>query len=88
MVFREQSPFGVYGVSRKPIWIHGRERLEDGKTQMLYVVAVNWKNKGQNYHGYLDDELFLSFGIEDKSSGGIDIRASDLLAGLGLCSEV
>ncbi|KAK1756367.1 hypothetical protein QBC47DRAFT_185136 [Echria macrotheca] len=87
MVFRERSPFEIYAISKKPLWISGRKRLDGNKTEMLYVASMNWKARGLNYHGYLDDELFLSFGIEDKSSGGIDVLASDLLTGLGLCSD-
>ena len=39
------------------------------------------------YHGYLDDVLYIAFGIEDERTGGIDVRARDLLGNLGLCSE-
>jgi hypothetical protein len=88
MVFRERSPFEVYAISKKPLWIHGRERRFDNTTDMVYVVGMNWKEKGLNYHGYLDDELFLTFGVDDKRAGAIDILASDLLTGLGLCSDV
>ncbi|KAK3939330.1 acyltransferase family-domain-containing protein [Diplogelasinospora grovesii] len=87
MMFRQRAPFEIYGISRKPIWIHGRQRSEGRRTDMFYVVSMSWKTRGQKYHGYLDDVLFLSFGIEDKESGGIDVLASDLLMGLGLCSE-
>ncbi|KAK3332346.1 hypothetical protein B0T19DRAFT_101014 [Cercophora scortea] len=87
MVFRHRAPFELYGISRKPIWIHGRQRIDDKRTEMFYVVSMSWKTRGQKYHGYMDDVLFLSFGVEDKEPGGIDVLASDLLTGLGLCSE-
>jgi len=48
---------------------------------------MSWKGKEQKYHGYLDDALFLAFGIEDSRSGGIDVTAGELLKGMGLCSE-
>jgi len=85
VVFRQEAPFDIYGISRKPIWIHGRERMADGRTNMFYVVSINWKERGLRYHGYLDDVLFVAFGIEDKQTAGIDVVASDLLTGLGLC---
>ncbi|KAI1767970.1 hypothetical protein GGR53DRAFT_518187 [Hypoxylon sp. FL1150] len=83
MVFQRRPPFEVYGISGKPLWIHGRET----HSQMFYVTSVSWKVGGQRYHGYLDDVLFLGFGIEDQESAGIDVLASDLLAGLNLCSR-
>ncbi|KAK3369332.1 hypothetical protein B0T24DRAFT_532429 [Lasiosphaeria ovina] len=87
VVFRQRAPFEVYGISRKPLWIHGRGRVNDKHTEMLYVASMNWKARDVKYHGYLDDELILGFGIEDKQSGAIDVRASDLLGDLGLCSD-
>lgn len=38
------------------------------------------------YNRYLDSELFISFGVEDKRSFGIDVAARDLIARLELCS--
>ncbi|KAK6857879.1 hypothetical protein PG995_005578 [Apiospora arundinis] len=90
LLFRQRSPFEVYGVSKKPVWIHGRQKTEErgsGQSQMFYVVSMSWKVRGQKYHGYLDDVLFLAFGIEDENTAGIDVVAGDLLRGLGLCSE-
>ncbi|KAM5453491.1 hypothetical protein MaudCBS49596_002694 [Microsporum audouinii] len=101
MLFRQKAPFGLYGISSKPIWIHGRGKEGQGKkppgltpeeirvwnqTEMFYITAISWKTHGQKYHGYIDDVLFISFGIEDGDTGGIDVRASDLLEGLGRCS--
>jgi hypothetical protein len=85
MVFKRTEPFEVYGISRKPIWIHGREKQGNNQTEMFYVTSMSWKARGQKYHGYLDDVLFLAFGIEDERSGGIDVLAGDLMKGLGMC---
>ncbi|KAH0426005.1 hypothetical protein CcaCcLH18_10588 [Colletotrichum camelliae] len=87
MVFRQKAPFEVFAVSKKPIWIHGREKKETGASDMFYVTSMSWGTKGQRYHGYMDDTLFLAFGIEDKMAGGIDITAEDLLSELGTCLE-
>ena len=55
-------------------------------TEMFYVTSVGWKTHGQKYHGYLDDPLFLGFGIEDSRAGIMDILAEDLFQDLGFCS--
>ena len=95
MAFKRTAPFEIHGMSEKPLWINGRV-VPEAKTeeedpyhvlgqQMIYIVSMNWKKQGQNYHGFLDDELFLSFGIEDHDTAGIDIIAGDLFRGLGKC---
>jgi hypothetical protein len=99
MLFKQDAPFDIYAISKKPFWIHGRgvagERRptylplapEDpwNQTEMAYVTSMSWKSRNQTYHGYQDDTLFLAFGIEDEKSAGIDILAADLLQDLGLC---
>ena len=88
VVFRQSSPFAVHGVSRKPLWISGREaHPETHRTDMFFVTSINWKNVDRKYHGYLDDELFLAFGIEDRATGGIDLTAETLLSQLASCLE-
>ena len=87
MLFKQQAPFGLHAISQKPVWIHGRSVTDKGQDEMFYVVSMSWKMRSQKYHGYLDDVLFVAFGIEDKDTAGIDVVAGDLLAGLGLCSN-
>lgn len=53
--------------------------------QMLYVTSMSWKDKEQRYHGYLDDVLFIAFGIEDEATAAIDVLAGDLMLDLGHC---
>ncbi|KAI9692328.1 MAG: hypothetical protein M1822_006559 [Bathelium mastoideum] len=98
MLFKQTAPFEIHAISQKPIWIHGRG-LEmshptivpgpqtQGQTEMFYLTSMSWKQRGQKYHGYIDDVLFVAFGIEDARTGGIDVLAGDLLADLGLCSD-
>lgn len=68
-----------------------KERIEDGKawywnqTEMMYITSMSWKSHTQKYHGYIDDVVFLAFGIEDSQSAGIDVLAGDLLMDIGLC---
>ncbi|KAL0938572.1 uncharacterized protein CTRU02_205182 [Colletotrichum truncatum] len=88
MVFRQRAPFEMFAVSKKPLWIHGREKKENGSSDMFYVTSMSWKSNQQRYHGYLDDVIFVSFGIEDERTGGIDVLAKDLLTELGTCLEV
>ncbi|RAL14177.1 uncharacterized protein BO97DRAFT_404537 [Aspergillus homomorphus CBS 101889] len=87
MLFRQREPFEVFGVSTKPVWIHGRgaSSVEEDQSEMLYVTSISWKQAGQRYHGHIDDVMFLAFGREDSQPGGIDVVARDLLDGLGYC---
>ncbi len=58
------------------------------QTEMFYVTSMSWATHGQKYHGFIDDKLFIAFGIEDSASAGIDVTAADLLEDLGLCMDV
>lgn len=99
MLFKQASPFSTHAFSTKPIWIHGRRAPGEHKTydenihapieqsEMLYVTSMSWKDSSRRYHGYLDDIVFLAFGIEDSQAGAIDVLASDLLAGVEQCSN-
>lgn len=61
------------------------EDIPEGHTEMFYVTSISWKGHAQRYHGYLDDVVFLGFGIEDTRAGLIDVLAEDLVGDLGLC---
>ncbi|KAM0352534.1 hypothetical protein ACHAPU_002203 [Fusarium lateritium] len=88
MLFRQQAPFEIHAISRKPIWIHGRQQYPEKSTSdMIYVTSMSWKSREQKYHGFAGDEMFLGFGIEDARTGGINIQAEDLLQDMGLCFE-
>ncbi|KAL8341169.1 hypothetical protein RB598_003213 [Gaeumannomyces tritici] len=101
VLFRQAPPFALHGISAKPLWIKGRRRMmspaalpaeemEEGghvRSEMFYITSIGWRGAKQRYHGYLDDVLFVGFGIEDKRPAAIDVTAADLLQGLGLCVE-
>ena len=98
MLFQQKAPFEIYAISQRPIWIHGRGKVildpaplpgqpSQGHTEMFYITSMSWKQRGQKYHGHIDDPLFIAFGIEDVRTGGIDVVAGDLLADLGLCAS-
>ena len=99
MLFKQTAPFQIHAISQKPLWIHGRGRAGEivppkvspqfvkgwNQTEMLYITSMSWKTQGQKYHGYVDDLLFIAFGVEDAATGGIDVVAEDLMKQLGLC---
>lgn len=100
MLFKRTAPFEIHGISSKPVWIRGRAKAGEAKrpvghefqeldswnqTEMIYVTSMSWKTQGQKYHGYLDDILFIAFGIEDERAGGIDVRAGDLVMDVEVC---
>ena len=103
VLMHNKAPFGIYGLTRKPLWIRGRGGPGHGKiphfydaearkswdqSEMFYITSMNWRDEGLKYVGYLDDVLMLGFGIEDSRSAGMDVVAGDLLKDLGLCSEL
>ncbi|TLD33149.1 hypothetical protein PspLS_01109 [Pyricularia sp. CBS 133598] len=96
VLFRQEAPFALHAVSRRPLWISGRRRAVvpasvDGggaaveRTEMFYITSLNWMRRGQGYHGYLDDVILAGFGIEDERPAVLDVRAEDLFQDLGLC---
>lgn len=102
MTFYQRSPFEIHAIAGKPIWIHGRtpagpgnrpqylgpdESYNDEQSEMLYITSMSWQKQGQKYHGYIDDILFLAFGLEDRKTAGIDVVAGDLFKDLNLCSN-
>ncbi|EXJ81883.1 hypothetical protein A1O1_07948 [Capronia coronata CBS 617.96] len=103
MLFQRAAPFAVHAISTKPLWIAGRSKfskysgnvhwedrtdLPENHSEMFYVRSLTWRSHGQKYHGYIDDILFLGFGIEDSRPGAIDVVASDLLQDLGFCADI
>lgn len=106
VVFKQNAPFELYGISQKALWINGRAAwngkaatkvhkwksfdpggLPKYHAEMVYVTSMSWKAHGMKYHGYLDDVLFLGFGVEDSRGGAIDVYAGDILQDLGLCTD-
>lgn len=103
MLFQQSAPFAVHAISTKPLWISGRAKfskftgsvhwddrddMPENHSEMFYVRSLTWRAHGQKYHGYMDDIVFLAFGIEDSRAAAIDVVASDLLQDLGLCANV
>lgn len=94
VVFDDAAPFALRGFSAKPLWLAGRRRRGDDDdpeqrppTDMLFVTSIAWRDPAQTYHGFLDDVLFVAFGVDDERSAAIDVRAEDLLRGIALCED-
>lgn len=100
MLFHQQAPFNIHSIAQKPIWINGRALPGKGErptwiktveewvqTEMFYITSMSWKQRGQKYHGFLDDVLFIAFGIEDQKTAGIDVLAGELFKDLALCEQ-
>ncbi|KAH0835273.1 hypothetical protein AYO21_10698 [Fonsecaea monophora] len=99
ILFAPAPPFQIVAISKKPFWVNGRglpgEKRPDylpipptapwNQTEMLYVTSLAWKAGNQTYHGYLDDVVFVAFGVEDEQSAGIDVVVGDLLLDLAFC---
>lgn len=90
VLFQRSAPFTVHAISQKPLWVHGRKVLDAAdlsnvKTEAIYITSMTWKLHTQKYHGYIDDLLFLGFGIEESHPGALDITAGELLQDLAFC---
>lgn len=92
MIFEQSKPFGIYAISSKPFWINGRGKPGDGATdrpasqsQMMYITSMSWKAQSLTYHGFMDDEIMIAFGVEDRAAGAIDVIAQDLIREMHLC---
>ena len=68
-----------------PFRRNDEDKSSEVKEEMFYITSMSWKNTGQKYHGYMDDVLFVGFGIEDEQPAAIDISAGELLHSLGTC---
>lgn len=101
MLFQRDAPFAIHAISQRPLWISGRapftnesgsilwkdQQPPKGHTEMFYMTSMSWKSHVQKYHGHIDDDLFLAFGIEDSKAGAVDLKAGDLLQDLAYCAD-
>lgn len=85
-LFQQESPFALFAITQKPLWIWGRgaltedsgavkylsrpDKIPTNQTEMFYVTSIAWKNSNQTYHGFLDDPLWINFGKEGTSAKG------------------
>lgn len=64
---------------------HAHANVSYPTEQMMYVTSMSWRDRTQKYHGYMDDVLFIAFGIEDEKTAAIDVAVGDLMSDLGFC---
>ncbi|KAM0543460.1 hypothetical protein ACHAPJ_012324 [Fusarium lateritium] len=75
VVYSPIAPFNMMSVSKKLTY--------HGETNSKYIWTGSMVYHGdqpkQRSHGFLDDEIWLSFGIGDSSPGWLDIKAEELV---------
>jgi hypothetical protein len=97
MLWETKAPFKLHGMSKVPFWIHGRSdnitkaahdidlKAVADQSEQFYITSFNWKDVGKMYHGYLDDDVIVAFGIEDYQAAGIDVGIEDLIGDYFTC---
>jgi len=101
LLFRRTPPFAFYAITKKPFWLKGQRPAGEAipeeerewywgapnkdEHEMIYITSFNWKKRGNRYHGFLDDELFLSFGREDTFMSVMDTTPERLIGELMFC---
>lgn len=82
-VYEATAPYRMISVSKK-LTYHGES---DGR--YVWTGSMSYYNNHTNFppsnHGFLNDEVWLSFGIKDSAAGWLDIRARDLVADHYMC---
>jgi hypothetical protein len=75
VVYSPVAPFHMMSISKKLTY--------HGETNSKYIWTGSMVYHGdqpkQRSHGFLDDEIWLSFGIGDSSPGWLDIKAEELV---------
>ncbi|KAF5017325.1 hypothetical protein F66182_10754 [Fusarium sp. NRRL 66182] len=84
-VYEAAPPYRMVSVSKK-LTYHGEV---DGK--YVWTGTMNYYTNQTEFppsnHGFLDDEIWLGFGIKDSAAGWLDIYARDLVADHYLCDS-
>lgn len=84
VVYAATPPYKMMSVSKKLIY-HGE--MNGGfiwTGSMVYVLNSTGVLHDRS-HGFLDDEIWLSFGVDDSAPGWLDIEARDLVRDHYLC---
>lgn len=80
-------PFNLLSVSKK-LSYHGEEEGRWTWTgSMTYFHHHRPDRFPSKSHGFLDDEIWLSFGIQDQWGGWIDVEARELVTDHYLCEK-
>ncbi|GAA5827491.1 hypothetical protein JCM11251_003834 [Rhodosporidiobolus azoricus] len=81
------SPYEYLSVS-KPLTYSGTNQAD-----AIFTVGIAWDHPSDRHglglnHGFLDDNVLVSFGVSDYGSAYIDVSAYDLLTDHDLCHGV
>ncbi|KAM0214239.1 hypothetical protein ACHAQI_003863 [Fusarium lateritium] len=83
VVYSPVAPFHMMSISKKLTY--------HGETNSKYIWTGSMVYHGdqpkQRSHGFLDDEIWLSFGIGDSSPGWLDIKAEELVLDHYFCQD-
>lgn len=83
-VYEAVAPYKMMSVS-KSLAYYGEGNKYIWTGSMVYVHKKDIKYARDRSHGYLDDEIWLSFGIGDSRPGWLDIEARELIADHHVC---
>jgi hypothetical protein len=63
----------------------GSDAQREESRELLYVTSMNWKEKDKNYHGFIDDVIFIGFGRSDRENSMVDVTPRELIGELLMC---
>ncbi|KAF4495038.1 hypothetical protein FAGAP_8864 [Fusarium agapanthi] len=82
-VYESAAPYRMISVGKK-LTYHGESDLSYSWTGSMSYYTNQTEFPPSN-HGYLDDEVWLGFGVKDAAAGWLDVRAKDLIADHYMC---
>ncbi|KAF4457209.1 hypothetical protein F53441_773 [Fusarium austroafricanum] len=82
-VYEATAPYRMISVSKKFTYHGEADGTYSWTGSMSYYT--NQTEFPPTNHGFLDDEIWLGFGIKDSAAGWMDIRARDLIADHYMC---
>lgn len=85
VAYSAAPPYAMMSVS-KVLSYHGEVKNKYIWTGGMVYLADSPGIPFNRSHGYLDDEIWLSFGIRDKAAGWIDVDAKELIKDHYFCS--
>lgn len=85
-VYRATPPYNMLSVSKELVYLGEDDGKFTWTGSMVYFVNSAEIPLNRS-HGFLDDEIWLSYGIKDRVSGWIDVTAIDLVADHYLCQN-
>ena len=87
VTYSSVAPYQMLSVS-KILSYHGESETGTYAWTGSMVYYTHHRHFPPPNHGYLDDEIWLSFGLKDADGGWIDIRAEELVRDHYLCEGI